>query len=68
MYILSFQRDPKATALRKKGCPNYDKLRQLFALNIATGSLQISSNTLAPDSDCESVFFRNTQAQGSRAE
>ena len=31
MYILSFQGDPKAPTLRKKWCPNYDKLRQFFA-------------------------------------
>ena len=53
MYILSFQGDPKAPALRKKGCPNYDKLRQLFAPNTTTDSLQISSNTPTPDSDEE---------------
>ena len=55
MYILSFQGDNKAAALRKKGCPNYEKLKQLFALNTATSSLQISSNTPAPDSDEEHV-------------
>ena len=53
MYILSFQGDPKAPALRKKGCLNYDKQRQLFAPNTATGSLQISSNTPTPNSDEE---------------
>ena len=53
MYILSFQGDPKALALWKKWCPNYDKLRQLFALNTATSYLQISSNTLVPNSDEE---------------
>ena len=53
MYILSFQGDPKAPTLRKKGCPNYDKLRQLFALNTATGAFQISLNTPTPDSDEE---------------
>ena len=31
MYILSFQADSKVNALRKSGCPSYDKLRQLFA-------------------------------------
>ena len=56
MYILSFQGDNKAAALRKKGCPNYEKLKQLFALNTATGSLQISSNTPTPDSDEERVL------------
>ena len=56
MYILSFQRNNKAIALRKKGCPDYEKLKQLFALNTATGSLQISSNTPAPDSDEERVL------------
>ena len=53
MYILSFQEYPKAPALLKKGCSNYDKLRQLFALNTATSSLQISSNTPVPNSDEE---------------
>ena len=53
MYILSFQADSKANALRKSGCPSYDKLRQLFASNAATGAYQISSNTPAPDSDEE---------------
>ena len=53
---MSFQGDSKAAALRKKGCPDYEKLKQLFALNTATGSLQISSNTPAPDSDEELVL------------
>ena len=53
MYILSFQADSKANALRKSGCPSYDKLRQLFASNAATGAYQISSNTPALDSDEE---------------
>ena len=53
VYILSFQGEPKATALRKSGCPSYYKLRQLFALNAATGAFQISSNTPAPNSDKE---------------
>ncbi|XP_050253061.1 uncharacterized protein LOC126699350 [Quercus robur] len=39
--------DNKAAALRKKRCPDYEKLKQLFAPNTATGSLQISSNTPA---------------------
>ena len=56
MYILSFQGDNKAAALRKKECPNYDKLKQLFSPNTVTGSLQISSNTPAPDSDEEHVL------------
>ena len=56
MYILSFQGDSKAATIRKKGCPNYDKLKQLFAPNTATGFLQISSNTPAPDSDEECVL------------
>ena len=53
---MSFQGDNKAAALRKKGCPDYEKLKQLFALNTATGSLKISSNTPAPDSDEERVL------------
>ena len=53
---MSFQGDNKAAALRKKGSSDYEKLKQLFALNTATGSLQISSNTPAPDSDEERVL------------
>jgi len=53
MYILSFQVDHKANALRKSGCPNYDKLWQLFAPNAITGAFQISLNTLALNSDEE---------------
>ena len=53
---MSFQGDNKAAALQKKGCPDYEKLKQLFALNTATGSLQISSNTPALDSDEERVL------------
>uniref|UniRef100_A0A7N2LN43 Uncharacterized protein n=1 Tax=Quercus lobata TaxID=97700 RepID=A0A7N2LN43_QUELO len=51
--IASKEDDLKALALRKKGCPNYGKLRQLFAPNIANGALQISLNTPTPDSDEE---------------
>lgn len=47
----SSQGDPKASLLRKTSYPYYDKLRQLFAPNIATKALQISYNTLAPNSD-----------------
>ena len=53
MCILSFQADSKANALRKSGCPSYDKLRQLFASNAATSAYQISSNTPTADSDEE---------------
>ena len=56
MYILSFQGDNKAATLQKKGCLNYDKLKQLFVPNTATSSLQISSNTSAPDGDEERVL------------
>ena len=56
MYILSFQGDSKAVALRKKGCPNYDNLKQLFTPNTATSFLQISLNTPAPDSDEERIL------------
>nr|POE88645.1 hypothetical protein CFP56_71161 [Quercus suber] len=38
------------------GCPDYDKLRQLFAPNTTTGALEISFNTLAPNSDEERVL------------
>ncbi|KAK9996523.1 hypothetical protein SO802_021209 [Lithocarpus litseifolius] len=51
--MLSLQGDPKVAALRKKGCPFYDKLRQLLAPTITTSSLQISSNTPASDSEEE---------------
>ncbi|KAL0008691.1 hypothetical protein SO802_010193 [Lithocarpus litseifolius] len=43
----------QAAAFWKKECPNYEKLKQLFAVNITISSLQISSNTLAIDSDEE---------------
>ena len=52
---MSFQGDNKAATLRKKGCLDYEKLKRLFALNTATSSLQISSNTPTPDSDEECV-------------
>ncbi|KAF3973034.1 hypothetical protein CMV_003515 [Castanea mollissima] len=45
--------DQGAANLWKKGCPDYDKLKQLFALSTATGHLQISSNTPALTSDEE---------------
>ncbi|KAK9997996.1 hypothetical protein SO802_017599 [Lithocarpus litseifolius] len=45
--------DRGAANLRKKGCPDYAKLKQLFAPSTATGQLQISSNTLALTSDEE---------------
>ncbi|KAK9986957.1 hypothetical protein SO802_031908 [Lithocarpus litseifolius] len=54
--FLPKQEDSKAVALWKKGCPNYDKLKQLFAPNTTTDSLQISSNTPAPNSDEEYVL------------
>ena len=63
---MSFQGDNKAAALRKKGCPDYEKLKQLFALNTATGSLQISSNTLAPDSDEEHVLEEELASEAHR--
>ena len=53
LYILSFQGDSKVATLWTKRCPDYDKLKQLFAPNTATGSLQISSNMPALDSDKE---------------
>ena len=39
--------------MRKKGCPDYDKLKHLFTPSTANGHLQISSNTLALNSDEE---------------
>nr|POF23529.1 hypothetical protein CFP56_47956 [Quercus suber] len=62
------QGDSKATALRKKGCPNYEKLRQLFALNTATGSLQISSNTPTPNSDEEHALEEELANEALRAQ
>ena len=53
---MSFQGDNKAAALRKKGCSDYEKLKPLFALNTAIGSLQISSNMLTLDSDEKRVL------------
>ena len=44
-------RQSLASKLTKQGCPCYDKLQQLFAPNTATRNLQISSNTLALNSD-----------------
>ena len=48
------QGDQGVANLQKKGCPDYDKLKQLFAPSIATGHLQISSNTpaLTGDEEC----------------
>ncbi|KAK9994652.1 hypothetical protein SO802_024355 [Lithocarpus litseifolius] len=43
----------QAANLRKQGCPDYDKLQQLFAPSAATGNLQISSNTPPLTSDKE---------------
>ena len=40
MYILSFQGDNKAATLWKKGCPNYDKLKQLFTPNFETNKMK----------------------------
>ncbi|KAK9984423.1 hypothetical protein SO802_033948 [Lithocarpus litseifolius] len=68
MYILSFQEDSKAAALRKKGCPNYEKLKQLFALNTATSSLQISSNTPTPNSDEERALEEELANEACRAQ
>ena len=51
LYILSFQGDSKVATLWTKRCPDYDKLKQLFAPNTATDSFQISSNMPIPDSD-----------------
>ena len=44
-------RQSLASKLTKQGCPCYDKLQQLFAPSTATRNLQISSNTLALNSD-----------------
>nr|POE84056.1 hypothetical protein CFP56_39447 [Quercus suber] len=45
-----------ATNLWKKGCPNYDKLKQLFTPSTATRHLQISSNTPTLTSDEKRVL------------
>ncbi|XP_030963485.1 uncharacterized protein LOC115984604 [Quercus lobata] len=42
-----------AANLRKQGCPDYPSLQQLFTTSIATGNLQISSNTHPLNSDKE---------------
>nr|POF27139.1 hypothetical protein CFP56_08514 [Quercus suber] len=42
-----------AANLRKQGCPDHDKLHQLFTPSTATGNLQISSNTPTLNSDEE---------------
>ena len=42
-----------AANLRKHGCPDYPSLQQLFSPSIATGNLQISSNTPPLNSDEE---------------
>nr|POE54871.1 hypothetical protein CFP56_42040 [Quercus suber]POE69122.1 hypothetical protein CFP56_70691 [Quercus suber] len=68
MYIFSFQADPKANALRKSGCPTYDKLRQLFAANAAIGAFQISSNTLSLDSDEERALEEEIANERSRTQ
>ncbi|KAK9993715.1 hypothetical protein SO802_023418 [Lithocarpus litseifolius] len=49
-----WQGDRSAVNLQKKGCLNYDKLKQLFAPSTATGHLQISSYTptLTSDEEC----------------
>ena len=39
--------------MQKKGCPDYDKLKQLFTLSTTNGQLQISLNTPALTSDKE---------------
>ncbi|KAK7820586.1 hypothetical protein CFP56_002781 [Quercus suber] len=56
--------DPKTTNLRKKGCPNYDKLKQLFAPSTTIGALQISSNTPALDSDEERALEEEMANEG----
>lgn len=59
------QSNHQAENLRKQGCPDYDKLQQLFAPSIAIGYLKISSNTLALNSDEEHALeeeFANESA------
>ena len=51
--LVLLQVDRNANNLQKKGCPNYDKLKQLFAPSTTNGYLQISSNTPALNSDEE---------------
>nr|POF22927.1 hypothetical protein CFP56_51532 [Quercus suber] len=53
MFPRKFQSNRGADNLRNKGCPNYPSLQQLFAPSIATGNLQISSNTPPLNSDEE---------------
>nr|POE64180.1 hypothetical protein CFP56_68514 [Quercus suber] len=50
----NFQKEDRGAAnLQKKGCLDYDNLKQLFAPCTATRHLQISSNTPALTSDEE---------------
>ena len=51
--LVFLQADRNANNLQKKGCLDYDKLKQLFAPNTANGHLQISSNTPTLNSDEE---------------
>nr|POE95372.1 hypothetical protein CFP56_22633 [Quercus suber] len=66
--IIGLEPDPKANALRKSGCPSYDKLRQLFAANAAIGAFQISSNTPAPDSNEECALEEEIANERSRTQ
>lgn len=47
------QGDRHTANLWKKVCPDYNKMKQLFAPSTVTGKLQISSNTPALNSDEE---------------
>ena len=47
------QGDRGVANLQKKGCPDYDKLKQLFAPSTATEQLQISLNKPALTNDKE---------------
>ena len=68
IYIFSFQADPKANALRKSGCPSYDKLRQLFAANVATSFFQISLDTPAPNNDEEHALEKEIAYEAYRTQ
>ena len=53
MFPRTLQANRVAINLRKQGCLDYLSLQQLFSPSIATGNLQISSNTPPLNSDEE---------------
>ncbi|KAL0012114.1 hypothetical protein SO802_007222 [Lithocarpus litseifolius] len=53
-----------ATNLWKKGCPDYDKLKQLFVHSIAIGKFQIFSNKPALNSNVERALEEEVADDG----